>query len=144
MASIAGALDRIKRDPLGVLDRQAVEEFCEELHYDYRQRELDPATTLALFVQQIICGNTSCGEVRHIAGGGFTASAYCQARQRLPLALCQAMLTRACDAAFVHTRHQQHLWHGHRVFHIDGSTFSMPDTPDLRKAFGMPSGQQEG
>jgi hypothetical protein len=36
------------------------------------------------------------------------------------------------------------LWHGHRTFHVDGSTFSMPDTEELRGAFGMPAGQEEG
>jgi len=30
------------------------------------------------------------------------------------------------------------------VFHVDGSTFSMPDTPELRKAFGLPSGPKPG
>jgi hypothetical protein len=39
---------------------------------------------------------------------------------------------------------KEHLWHGLRVFHIDGSTFSMPDEPELRKAFGMPTGQKKG
>ncbi len=144
MASIAFALERIKRDPLGVLDRDAIETVCRELHHDYRERELDPSTTLALFTQQIIRGNVPCSEVRHLVGGTFTASAYCQARSRLPLPLCNAMLTRACDAAFDATREKGHLWHGHRVFHVDGSTFSMPDTPELRKAFGTPSGQKPG
>jgi hypothetical protein len=36
------------------------------------------------------------------------------------------------------------LWHGHRVFLLDGSSFSMPDTPALRRHFGQPSGQAEG
>jgi hypothetical protein len=43
-----------------------------------------------------------------------------------------------------HTRKDEHLWRGHRTFHIDGSTFSMPDTPELRATFGMPWGQQPG
>jgi len=92
MASIAAALDRIKLDPLGALGRDAVEEVCQELGYvGWRQRELDPATTLALFVQQVIHGNAP--EVRHIAGKDFSASAWCQARSRLPLSVYQSMLT---------------------------------------------------
>lgn len=35
-------------------------------------------------------------------------------------------------------------WHGHRVFHVDGSSFSMPDTPALQAAFGSPGGQKAG
>src|SRR5690606_38384568 len=33
-------------------------------------------------------------------------------------------------------------WFGHRVFHIDGSGASMPDTPSLQAAYGQP--QQAG
>src|SRR5688572_20499073 len=145
MASIAAALDRIKREPLGVLDRAAVEEVCREVGYDgWRERELDPATTLALFARQVIHGNAPCAEVRHIAAGDFTASAWCQARSRLPLAVYRAMLARVCEAALPLTRRKDRLWRGHRAFAIDGSSFSMPDTPELREAFGSPAGQAEG
>lgn len=147
MASLLGAIARVKRDVLAALDRTAVERVCDELGHDWRDRTLDPATTVALFVQQVLHGNISCGEVRHLAGdtGRFTASAYCQARTRLPLRALQALLTAVLDAALPATRLHEHLWLGrHRVFHIDGSTFSMPDTPALREAFGAPSGQKPG
>jgi Transposase DDE domain len=140
MASIAAALARIKQDPLGAIKPAAVEALCDELHYDWRGRQLDPALTVALFVQQIIHGNAPCSEVRHLAGERFTASAWCQARARLPLAVYEGMLTRVCDLALPRTLENQHLWHGHRTFHIDGSTFSMPDSKELRKAFGTPRG----
>ena len=148
--SIAATVDRIKRDPSNVLDRTRVHGICRELGHDWRERELDPATTVALFLQQVLHGNCPCSEVRHLPGGAgdgrsFTASAYCDARKRLPLAVYQAMLTEAVDAALPATWREQHLWLGrHRVFHVDGSTFSMPDTPELRRAFGMPSGQAKG
>jgi hypothetical protein len=48
------------------------------------------------------------------------------------------------DAALPHTRESGHRWRGHRVFHVDGTTFSMPDTPRLQKAFGQPGGQRPG
>ena len=144
MASIAAALMRIKTDPLGVIKPAAVEALCDELHYDWRRRQLDPATTVALFVQQIIAGNTPCSEVRHLAAQSFSASAWCQARSRLPLQVYEGMLTRVCDAALPQTRQEQHRWHGHRTFHVDGSTFSMPDTKELRRAFGTPRGPAAG
>jgi Transposase DDE domain len=148
MASLLGAVARVKRDALAALDRTAVERACDELGYDWRDRELDPATTVALFVQQVLHGNVSCGEVRHLPAGKakrFTASAYCQARSRLPLRVLQTLLTGVVDAALPATRLHEHRWLGrHRVFHVDGSTFSMPDTPELRKAFGTPSGQKPG
>jgi len=142
--SIAAALRRIKRDPLGAISRAAVEALCRQHNHTWRRRELDPTVTLALFVQQVVHGNTPCTEVRRIAGRSFGASAWCQARSRLPLAVYQGMLARVCDAALPHTRRRDHLWRGHRTFHVDGSTFSMPDTKELRQAFGQPRGQAEG
>ena len=145
--SIAGAVARLKRgDPLGALGRGAVEAVCGELGYAWRDRTLDPATTIGLFVQQVLHGNCPCAEVRHLAAGGppFTPGAYCQARSRLPLSVYRSLLTRVVDAALPHTRDADHRWRGHRVFHVDGTTFSMPDTPQLQKAFGQPAGQASG
>ncbi len=36
------------------------------------------------------------------------------------------------------------LWHGHRTFLIDGSSFSMPDTPELQAVFGQSGAQRAG
>jgi hypothetical protein len=141
--SLAAALAQIKSDVAGAISPAAVEQACAELHYDgWRAGPLDPATTIALFVQQVLAGNVPCSEVRHLAGQSFTASAWCQARARLPLQVYQAMLTRLCEAALPQTREARHRWRGHRTFHVDGSTFSMPDTPALRRAFGTPGGGQ--
>jgi len=145
MASIASALRHIKDNPLGVIDRETVERVCREHGHEWRDRELDPATTVALFAQQIVHGNCPCTEVRHLARGhSFTAQAYCEARQRLPLVVYQDLLTAVCDAVMPQTHRKELLWHGHRTFHVDGSTFSMCDTPELQKAFGIPAGQKEG
>jgi hypothetical protein len=64
-------------DPLGEPGRGAVAGVCRELGHDWRDRELDPATTVALFVQQVLHGNCPCSEVRHLpsarrAGADFT------------------------------------------------------------------------
>lgn len=152
MASIASSLQRIKDNPLGIIDRGVIERICDECHYSWRDRQLDPATTFTLFTQQVVRGNIPCSEVRHVAatmkspytGGPFTTQAYCDARIRLPLAVYQAVLTEIYQKIVPITQREAHLWHGHRTFHIDGSTFSMPDTPELRKAFGAPSGPGPG
>src|SRR4051794_23286064 len=120
MASIAASIARIKQDALGALDRTVVEQVCAEFGHAWRDRELDPATTIALFVQQVLHGNLPCSEVRHLAGKHFTPSAYCQARARLPLAVMRNLLTHVCDAAMTATRQAGHRWLGrHRVFHVD-------------------------
>ena len=40
--------------------------------------------------------------------------------------------------------HAEGLWRGHRTFLIDGSAFSMPDTPELQERFGQPGAQKPG
>lgn len=145
MVDCAAALAQVKGSVADAIGADVVREVCAELRYDWRDAgPLDPATTVALFLQQVLAGNVPCSEVRHLAGKHFTASAWCQARARLPLSVYQAMLTRVCDAALPQTREPRNLWHGHRTFHVDGSTFSMPDTPELREAFGTPGGQTPG
>lgn len=145
MASVANALCRIKQDPLQFIDRPSIQRAAQAAGHAWRERQLDPATTLALFVQQVIHGNVPCSQVRHIAGRSFTPSAYCQARARLPLEVYQATLAAVQELAVLPAiGGADHRWRGHRTLHVDGSSFSMPDTPELRAAFGTPSGTAEG
>jgi Transposase DDE domain len=144
MASITYALQRIKDDFSSVLNRTTIERICREHHHLWRRRELDPATTIALFAQQILHGNVPCTEVRHFHDGAVSAQAYCAARQRLPLQVCNDLFSEVCKQLMPQTKKDEHRWRGHRVFHVDGTSFSMPDTPELQKAFGMPSGQKPG
>lgn len=144
MVSIAAALERIKGNPLFVLGVGAVERVCGALGYKWRDRQLDPTTLVGSFVQQVAMGNISCAETCRATHLSTTPQAYCQARARLPLAVYQGLLTEVVEAVMPATVDQEHLWHGHRTFHMDGSSISMPDTPELIKAFGMPCGQKPG
>jgi hypothetical protein len=67
----------------------------------------------------------------------MTASAYCQARARLPLIVFQTLLTKIASALEPITRSDAHLWCGHRLVLVDGSSFSMPDNPELQAHFGQ-------
>ena len=56
-----------------------------------------PARTIAtihLFLLQILHRNTACAHLSRLASRSFTASAYCQARSRLPVRVLQAILQR--------------------------------------------------
>lgn len=143
MTSIPRALRRLKANLADALPESAIRRILADLGRRYRQRTLTPAVTTYLFAQQVLRGNTAVGELRHLSGLGFTDSAYCQARARLPLAFfhrlhwaalgsCQRQAGRAAR------------WRGHRVFLHDGSSFSMPDTDELRQEFGQPGGQADG
>jgi hypothetical protein len=119
-----------------------VERICREVGHHWRKRRLDPYTTLHLFLLQVLNRNTAMTHLPHLSEVRFSAAAYCQARQRLPLAVVQRLaeaVSRRLDAPGA-----EGLWRGHRVALIDGSTFSMPDTPELRAQFGQPPGQRPG
>jgi hypothetical protein len=145
MASIGFVIDQIKHQPQLALNHLPVREVCELLKLDWRDRILDPATLVGLFVRQIIHGNSSCAHVCHLGNHRFSAQAYCQARTRLPLAVLQTLCRRVCDEArLTHASDTALLFLTHRVFVVDGSSFSMPDTPELQEAFGQPGAQKPG
>jgi|CXWL01.1.fsa_nt_gi hypothetical protein len=143
MASIARALSRIKGDLSNLVSAELIEHICREAGHHWRQRLLDPVTTIHLFILQILYGNTACGHVPRIAGRSFSASAYCQARARLPLEFIRLLVARI-GTALQQAAAGSGLWHGHRVILLDGSGFSMPDTPALQAHFGQPGGQKPG
>jgi hypothetical protein len=144
MVRIDRALGVVKTEAREWLDVERILGLCREFDYwPEADGKLDPPTLLALFMQQILAGNVSCDEVRLLGHDSFSASGYCQARARLPLAVIQAL------AREVHQkisdpidRRKDHRWRGHRVLLIDSTSFSMPDTPELQARFGQ-SGQQK-
>ena len=99
MAIIAGTLSRIKSNPLHCLGgSQRVNEHFASAGHVWRQRVLDPATTLSLFILQVLHGNTAITHLRHLSKVTVAASSYCAARARLPLeALAQLVELVCCD-----------------------------------------------
>lgn len=107
--------------------------------------KLDPATLTALFMRQVATGNVSCDQVRLMGGDAFSASAYCQARMRPPLAVIQTLAREVYrKISGMIDSEDQHRWQGHRVLLMDSSHFSMPDTPELQAHFGQPGRQKQG
>jgi len=140
---ITEALKHIQTELAHILDAPTILALCREVGYQWRPRVLDPVTTVHLFMRQILHGNTACSHLPPLVGQRFTASAFCQARTRLPLGVWQR-LVRQTSAVCEQTTHDEGRWRGHRTFLVDGSSFSMPDTPELQEYFGQPSGQRPG
>jgi hypothetical protein len=140
---LSSALQRIQDDLAQVLDAAHITTACQEAGYRFRRRLLDPITTIHLFVLQILQGNFAVARLKDFTDRDFTEAAYCKARGRLPLQVLQTLLRRV-GAAVRPTVDDAGRWHGHRTFHVDGSSFSMPDTPALQKQFGQPGNQRAG
>jgi hypothetical protein len=140
---IVTILGRLKQDLAAELSPDAIERACKEEKYTWRKRLLDPVTTLYLFILQILHGNTACSHAVHFGGWNFTDSAYCAARKRLPLGVIRRLAAGVAER-FRQSTTAQASWRNHRVWLLDGSSFSMPDEPELQAAFGQPSGQRKG
>jgi hypothetical protein len=145
MHSIPQALARIKGRLTDSVPPALIEQLCRDLGHRWRDRDLGPVVTTHLFLQQVLHGNTAVAHLRRLSGLDFTDAAYCQARARLPLELLQRLQQAVTDGLRADGDDRPETrWHGHRTFFLDGSNFSMPDTPELRAHFGQPSGQAEG
>jgi hypothetical protein len=141
--SVSQILRQFKADVAKAVSGEMICRICDYLRYSWRERILDPVTTVHVFLLQILHGNTACTALSRLAGVVFTASAYCDARMRLPLALFEDLLQGVCDALYPEVQDCAR-WHGHRTWTLDGSSFSMPDTPALQAHFGQPSNQGQG
>jgi Transposase DDE domain len=142
-ATLTQVVKQFQQDWTSQLEPEAILAACRGVAYRWRERILDPVTTIHLFFVQILHGNTACTHLRHLTKHPVTASAYCQARMKLPLAVFEQLLRSVSDALHHQPLNEGH-WLGHRTFWVDGSSFSMPDTPALQEHFGQPGKQLPG
>jgi Transposase DDE domain len=142
--SILAALEQIKSELARFLAPDFIRQVCHSIGHVWRERVLDPVTTLHLFALQVLHGNTACPHVPRLGAVACTGEAYGQARQRLPLAVLQCLLSSIRERLLGSPTLDDGRWHGHRTFLVDGSGVSMPDTQALQKEFGQPGAQKPG
>jgi len=147
MAIIASVLARIKSDPLaGICGGDRVNECFAAVGHRWRDRLLDPANTIALFILQVLHGNTAISHLRLLSGVRCANGSYCDARARLPLAGVAAVVEQlSCDNRECNDEaSQSSRWLGRRVLMADATTTAAPDTPPLQKMWPQPSAQKRG
>lgn len=143
MATISRTLRRIKQDLEPFLPERSIRQACLDLGHRWRDRQLDPVTTLHLFILQILNFNTAMTHLRHLARMPINAASYCKARMRLPLAVVQRLLESSAQA-MAGAQGACQRWHRLRVYLTDGSGSIAPDTPALQKQFPQPQRQKKG
>ena len=145
MAHISLVLARLRQAPLEQCDLSTqVDQVCRQLDHTWRERIFTPLVTLRLFFIQILHGNTAITHMRQLCGMDFAPSSYDEARQRLPLPLLLQLLEFLVTAAQAVCATTPSPLLGPRIFVADGSSFSMPDTPELREHFGLGPRQKPG
>jgi hypothetical protein len=135
MAHALSALHDVQRSHAHLLPDHVIEQQVAASRIRFRDRLLPPVQMVRLFLMQILLGNTSMQHLPQLAGVEFAVSSYCQARLKLSLCLLRRLLRWTQDQA----RNLAPASHGgSRVLLVDCTSFSMPDTPALRKQFGIP------
>ena len=136
-----------------VLSESAVAQALTALSVVWLDRVYSPLVTLWIFLAQVLSQDHSCRAAvarliaHRVSRGQHPCSAetgaYCQARKRLPEEFF-ADVARKAGESLDHSAKQEWLWKRRRVLAYDGSTVSMPDTPDNQQAYPQPPQQQPG
>jgi len=143
--SLRNQLAKQERLPfLKILSRTLVEQACRHCNHRWRERIYTPWITLGIFLSQILSDDHSCDDAverfqkfRYDQGLPAVApetSSYCEARQRLPEGLTWDLVRRTGQAIQDQAK-DAWLFHGRSVKIIDGSTVTMPDTPENQAAY---------
>jgi Transposase DDE domain len=149
--------DQLNRDPglpfLKFLSRSLVEAACRRCHHTWRQRVYDPWITLSLFLSQILSDDHSCDDAvarfqKYRYDHGLPSvspetTSYCEARQRLPEKLVWDLVRRT-GQSIQRSAKSSWLFHGRAVKIVDGSTVTMPDTPENQAAYPQLKTQAPG
>ena len=130
-----------------VLTEASIREVLNEHGLPYRNRVFSPVTTIWGFLSQVLSEDHSCRDavsriIAHRAANGITVcspntASYCNARSRIPTGVLSTLATRTAEE--LHTSvGDQWKWNGRSVFILDGSSVSMPDTPENQAMYPQP------
>lgn len=119
----------------------------------YRNRIFTPILTLFGFLSQSLGADQSCQAavsqiIAHQISQGkeppsANTAAYCNARSRLPEEVLSG-LAKESGQELEKQAESEWLWRGKHVKLVDGSTLSMPDTPENQEVYPQPSTQKKG
>lgn len=121
---------------------------------NHRENIYTPTRTLSMFVTQGLNEDRSCSKAvndliiqqqrqNNRLKISPNTGAYCLARKKIPLALVSQLATKIAELVHLKTP-EDWLWKGRRVHLIDGTTLTMPDTPENQQKFPQQSSQKPG
>ena len=159
LAQLEGKLGQLRRSSLSELS-DVFGEWVPERYLEpkrsgpnSRRRLFSGNVTFWAFLFQVLSPQTACREVvrkvqsycsmKKLKVAKGSASAYCQARQRLSLDDLHG-IHRAVTARMAGRVITDQLWKGHDVKVVDGTGITTADTPCLQKRYPQPCGQSPG
>ena len=125
-----------------LLSDEEIDTVCRQLGHSWRGRIFPPAVTVRSMVYRRLHPDKSIHAVLadmvaaddRIEQTPATTS-WCEARSRLPEPLWPELIG-GSTARLQALAGQRYLYVGRSVYLLDGSTISMPDTPELARVFG--------
>lgn len=136
-----------------LLPEEQVKAALERHQVRYRECLYTPLVTIWTFLHQVLSADQSCRAavarllafrcVRGEDPGNPKTDPYCKARERLPEKLV-ADLARDSGAQLQGQVAPTDLLGGRPIKIVDGTTLSMPDTPENQKAYPQQRGQKPG
>ena len=160
----ASAQERLRKERRKLIDQSPGElsaQLCEAIDpqlvancaENQRRRLFTNEVTFWAFLSQVLSEDGSCARAvaavqswsldHDLVLPSADTSSYCKARQRLPLAMLDAIhdeVTRSLDGQMPGDLR----WHGHIVKAFDGSSVQLPDTVDNQQQYPQPGSQQPG
>ncbi len=150
-------VDSLRHDPArlfaGLIDPTPVEDSLRRHCVRWRDCVFTPHVTLWTFLGQVLCPDHSCRAAvarliaMLVARGEVPCSPdtgpYCKARQRLPVGVFFDLVRRV-GKALDDNAAADWLFKGRRVLLVDGTTVSMPDTPENQRTFPQSRAQRPG
>lgn len=128
-------------------------DFLLDIDSTKRRSKFDLITVLWAWIAQVLDSNASCSKaVAMIQSWNAQAglpiprsdtSSYCQARQRLPESMLEAVDKRI-KASLERSIRSDDRWHGFVLKAFDGSSVQLCDTPENQVEFPQPGSQKAG
>ena len=135
---------------LSALSKVSIQAWLVSKQVVFRDRLYPPWVTLWIFLWQVLSPDCSCqcALASWLAARGFQgltscssdSGSYCDARKRLPLELVRQCVQRTGQEV-QQGADSAGLFHGRPTKVVDGSTASMPDTPENAAHFHKPGNQ---
>ena len=140
------------------LPEQAIQKVFDDEDASFADEEdavYTPAVTLWAFLSQVLFKSEQRSCVAAVARVGAllvalergpcsnNTGAYCRARGKLSEKVIRQLtvdVAEGCERQL----DEEWLWHGRHVFLVDGTTVSMPDTPENQEAYPQQTQQQAG
>ena len=134
-----------------ILTEANIMDVLNEHSVTFRDRVFNPVTTIWGFLSQVLSEDHSCRDAvsriiaHRVANGNPVCSpntaSYCNARSRVRTRVLSTLATRTAEELEASVA-DQWKWNGRSVFIVDGSSVSMPDTPENQAVYPQPPNQK--